>query len=76
MLTADQVHCARTSGLTDTHLSRIWRVTVATVLHARRGDTHKAHPTPPDRAPRDGNGRGMKPNAKPARVRRSYLRGC
>jgi len=72
-LTANQVHVARTSGYTDTHLARIWRVTPGTVHAARRGLTHTGHPTPADTAPRDANGRGMKPKAQPARVRRSYF---
>lgn len=71
-----QVHHARTSGSTDTHLARVWRRSVGTVRSARVGKTYRDHSTPPDIAPRQGNGRGMKPQAQPARVRRSYFHGC
>jgi hypothetical protein len=72
-LNPDRVHVARTAGLTDSHLARLWRVTDGTVRRARRGETYPRHPTPADLAPRDGNGRGQNPIAKPARVRRAYL---
>jgi hypothetical protein len=55
-LTPDRVHIARTAGLTDSHLARLWRVTDATVRQARRGETYRSHPTPADVAPRDSTG--------------------
>lgn len=56
VLTPDRIHVARTSGLTDTHLGRTWRVSVGTVRDARVGLTHRNHPTLPDTAPRDQPG--------------------
>lgn len=72
-LTDAQVHHARTSGSTDTHLARIWRHSVGTIRSARIGETYRDHPTLPDIAPRQGNGRGMKPIAQPARARPELL---
>jgi len=71
-LTPDRIHIARTAGLTDSHLARLWRVTDSAVRRARRGETYPGHPTAPDLAPRDGNGRGQKPHAQRARVRRVW----
>jgi hypothetical protein len=79
MLTPERVHVARTSGLTDTYLARIWRLTVGTVRDARLGLSWKSHPTPPDTARRDATGSthairaGLPQKAVPARVRRSYF---
>lgn len=73
MLTADRVHHIRTSGETDAHQARKHRRTVTTIRRARIGDTHQTHPTPPDRAPREGSGRYSSPRARPARLRRSYF---
>lgn len=77
-LTASQVHHARTSGLTDTYLARIWRVKTGTVFAARRGTTWRDHPTPPDRVPRDSTGStqtiraGLPQMAVPRKQRREW----
>jgi hypothetical protein len=47
-LNAKRVELIRTSGLTDTHWARIWRVHTRTINEARRGLTWADHPTPPD----------------------------
>jgi hypothetical protein len=72
MLTPERVHHIRTSGLTDAHLARKYRVLPETVRRARVGLTHPDHPTPPDTAPREGAGRKASPQARRAKVRRSY----
>jgi hypothetical protein len=74
MLTPERVHIIRTGGYLDSYLGQIWGVTASTVRRARRGESHRSHPTPPDRIPRDGTGRGKNRIAKPARVRGSYFR--
>lgn len=51
-LNPTRVHLIRTSGKTDAHWARIWRVTTRTVNEARRGLTWANHPTPPDTKPR------------------------
>lgn len=71
-LTASRVHELRTARQTDTHYARLWRLSPKTILRARTGISWKSHPTPADTAPRDGNGRGQKPVAQPARVRRQW----
>lgn len=68
-----KIHHIRTANETDAHLSRKYRRSVSTIRRARIGVTHGLHPTPPDRAPREGAGRKAPPQARPARVRRSYL---
>ena len=72
-LTDTQVTAIRSAGLTDTEWARRLKISVGTIRGARIGLTYRHVATPPDVAPRDGNGRGQKPVAKPARVRRSYL---
>lgn len=67
-----KIHHIRTSGLTDAHLARKYRVLPETVRRARVGITHPEHPTPPDRAPRESAGRKSSPQARPARVRRPF----
>jgi hypothetical protein len=47
-----RVHVARTAGLTDAYLSRVWRTSKSSVRLARVGITWPEHPTPPDRRPR------------------------
>jgi hypothetical protein len=74
MLTPERVHIARTGRYLDSYLAQLWRISVSTVRRARRGESHRAHSTPPDRIPRDGTGRGNNRIAKAARVRRSYFR--
>jgi hypothetical protein len=73
MLTDAQVHRIRTSGETDAHLARKYRVRPETIRRARTGLSHLLHPTPPDTAPREGAGRRASPQARPARLRRSYF---
>ena len=73
MLTPERVHIARTGGYLDTYLAQLWCMTTGAVRRARRGDSHRDHPTPPDRVPRDGTGRGRNRIAKPARERRTYF---
>jgi hypothetical protein len=51
-LNATRVTLIRTSGLTDMHWSRIWRVHVKTIRDARVGRTWGDVPTPPDTASR------------------------
>lgn len=72
-LDAAKIHHIRTSGLTDTSLGRRYGVLPETIRRARVGITHPDHPTPPDRAPRESAGRNASPQARPARVRRSFL---
>jgi hypothetical protein len=55
-LTPNQVHHARVSGESDAALARRWRVTTGCVRDARIGKSHRAHPTPPDTAPRAHRG--------------------
>lgn len=57
MLTSEQVHECRTSGLSDAHLGRKWRIHSHSVRQARRGETFKDHPTPPDLRQRFPGGR-------------------
>jgi hypothetical protein len=56
MLNPTRVHLIRTSGLTDTHWARIWRVHTRTINEARRGLTWADHPTKPDTKPRGKGG--------------------
>jgi hypothetical protein len=72
-LTPAQIAYIRTSGKTDYWLARLYRVCVTTVRRARIGESHRDHPSPPVRSPREGAGRRASPEAKPARVRRSYF---
>lgn len=78
-LTPERVHVARTAGLADAYLARIWRVKTGTVFRARRGETWRDHGTPADTAPRDQTGctheirAGLPQKARPARIRRSYF---
>jgi len=58
ILTLDQIHWIRTSGLTDAHMARTLGVGYVTVHNARRGITFKDHPTPPDTALRKPGGKG------------------
>jgi hypothetical protein len=51
-----RVHLIRTSGKSDAHWSRIWRVHVHTVRRARIGETWVDHETPPDTRPRAHTG--------------------
>jgi hypothetical protein len=77
-LTDAQVTAIRTSGLTDRWWSDKLRIRVATVRMARRGETHKNHPTPPDIAPRDQTGcthamrAGLPQKAVPRKQRRQW----
>jgi hypothetical protein len=64
VLNARRVHLIRTSGLTDSHLSRLWRTSISAVRHARTGVTWKRHPTPPDLRPRIPAGRLAPPKAR------------
>ena len=57
VLTPEQVHECRTSGLSDAYLARKWRVRSHSVRQARIGDTFKDHPTPPDLRRRFPGGR-------------------
>jgi hypothetical protein len=66
----------RTAGKTGTHWSRELGIHVKTIADARRGVTYQHVATSPDLAARRGTGRGLKADALPARVRRSYFRGC
>lgn len=70
-LSPAQIEYARVSGLTDAAVSRVLRRSLSAVRRARIGLTHGLHPTPPDRAPREGAGRYSSPQARPARVRRA-----
>jgi hypothetical protein len=63
-LDSAKVHQIRTSGLTDSHHCRLFRVSVATVRDARIGKTWTDHPTPPDMAPRNGGVRNCGREAK------------
>jgi hypothetical protein len=65
-LDAAKVRAIRTSGLTDAHYARIYKVSVRTIRNARTGLTWATHPTPPDRAPREGAGRKASIHARPA----------
>lgn len=56
-LTFDAVHRIRTSGLSDAHFARLYRVTRQTVRSARIGETFTDNPTPPDLRERDARGR-------------------
>lgn len=51
-LTPERVTLIRSSGLPDTHWARIWRVSAQTIGAARRGETWRENPTPPDTKPR------------------------
>lgn len=79
MLTFAHVHQIRTTRLTDRWWSDRLRVRVATVRMARRGETHRDHPTPPDIAPRDQTGctlairAGLPQKAVPRKQRREWL---
>jgi hypothetical protein len=73
MLTDALVTNIRTSRYTDSHWARVLRLHPHTIRNARVGLTYSHVLTPPDAAPRDGNGRGQKPQAQPARVRRVYF---
>jgi hypothetical protein len=55
-LDSAKVHQVRTGRLTDSHHSRLFGVSIATVRDARIGKTWTDHPTPPDMAPRTGGG--------------------
>lgn len=57
VLDAAKVHHIRTSGLTDAGLARLYGLTAPGVRDARVGNTWRNHPTPPDKAPREGAGR-------------------
>lgn len=59
MLNYDRVHAIRTSGKTDRHYARLWRMTDGSIRDARTGRTWAQHPTPPDLKPR-GPGRPFK----------------
>jgi hypothetical protein len=65
-LDSAKVHHIRTAGVTDSHLARLYGVTVAAVRDARVGDTWADHPTPPDTAPRSSWGRRGSPAARSA----------
>ena len=52
MLTHDDVHRIRTSGLSDAHWESLLGVTRTCVQKARVGVTWTTHPTPPDTEPR------------------------
>lgn len=56
-MTPEQVHECRTSGLSDAYLARKWRINAHTIRQARRGQTFKDHPTPPDMRRRFPGGR-------------------
>jgi hypothetical protein len=64
----------RTLKRTDTYWARTLGVHVKTIRDARCGLTCQHVKTPPDLAARRGTGRGLKADALPARVRRSYFR--
>lgn len=70
-LDAAKVRAIRASGLTDAHHARRYKVPVRTIRNARTGSTWPTHPTPPDRAPREGAGRKASIHARLARKRRS-----
>jgi len=59
VLTFERVHEIRTSGLTDRHYARLWRMTDGAIRDARVGRTWPNHTTPADTAPR-GPGRPFK----------------
>lgn len=77
-LTFAQVHQIRTAGLIDRWWADKLRVGITTVFRARRGDTHKDHPTPPDISPRDQTGctfamqAGLPQKAIPRKQRRQW----
>lgn len=52
VLTHEDVHHIRTSGLSDAHWERVLGVTRTCVQKARVGVTWITHPTPPDTRPR------------------------
>jgi hypothetical protein len=56
-LTSEQVALVRTSGLTDRHYERLWRISAKAIRDARVGNTWRGHPTPPDKKPRGKRGR-------------------
>jgi len=58
VLTFEHVHWIRTCGLTDAHMARTLGVGYVTVHNARRGISHKEHPTPPVTGYRKPGGRG------------------
>jgi hypothetical protein len=66
----------RTAGKTDTYWSRELGIHVKTIADARRGVTYQHVKTPPDLAARRGTRHGLKADALPARIRRSYFDGC
>ena len=66
MLTSEQVHAIRTSGLSDSYWERLLDVTRTCVQKARVGVTWTTHPTPPDTTPRPtSNGKGGRPETQP-----------
>lgn len=75
MLTDEQVTTIRTSGMTDTHFARLYKVTPQCIYQARRAITYKYVKTPPDIAPRMATGRRavLNPAAKSARTQRQWL---
>ena len=79
MLTPERVHLIRTSGYTDSHWARVWRLQDGTVRDARRGTTWKNHSTPPDSAPRDQTGcthairAGLPQKSVPRKQRRRWV---
>lgn len=77
-LTDAQVTAIRTAGLIDRWWADKLRVGTTTVFRARRGETHKDHPTPADTAPRDQTGctfamrAGLPQKAVPRKQRRQW----
>lgn len=67
-LNARRVELIRTSGLTDAHWARIWRVRPSAIREARTGRTWAGHPTPPDTRPRLQKGPHSGPEARIAAV--------
>lgn len=74
-LADDVVIDIRTANLTDSYWARLLGISAQTVRHARRGKTFQHVGTPPDTKSRQGTGRGMKSDARAARVRKPYLGG-
>ena len=63
-LDSAKVHHIRTAALTDSHLARLYGVTIAAIRDARVGDTWPDHPTPPDKTSRTSWGRRGSPKAR------------
>jgi hypothetical protein len=64
VLTPEQVTRIRTAGMSDVYFARLYRVTPQNIRMARRGETHKNVPTPPDTRPRMSAGRTRRHEAR------------